>query len=150
MSEISEEEIKDILTIVGRLYARLCNINDTLDTSTKELLDKSLIKARQKKTLSSISLLFQISQGKLDEGSLYSPKELNKGIAENLIQVSRTDTNDMTSLLVDQANEHEKFISSKEFRELLKLFEEFGLLEHISGKRAIKRFKSSKRTPRIL
>jgi hypothetical protein len=144
MSEFSEEEIGDILVVVGRLYVRLNNLKDTYTTSRK-MLDKPLIKVTQRKTLSSLFLLFQISQGKLDQERLYSPKELNKRIAENLIRESRTATDDMISLF-DQ-HQHEKFISSKEFRELLRLFEKLKLLNHISGKQTIKKFKNV--TPEI-
>jgi hypothetical protein len=93
------------------------------------------------KAISSIFLLFQISQGKLGQ-SFHTPKEMNKRIAENLIQSSTTDSNSM--IFLDQANQYEKFISSKEFRELLKQFERFGLLDHISGKQAIKKFANKK------
>lgn len=139
MSELSKEEIEDILVVVGRLYVRLNNLKDRYATPRK-MLDKSLIKVMQKKKLSSVFLLFQISQGKLDQERLYSPKELNKRIAENLIRESNTATDDMISLF-DQ-HQHEKFISSKEFRELLRLFENLKLLNHISGKQTIKKFKN--------
>lgn len=139
MSELSKEEIEDILVVVGRLYVRLNNLKDRYATPRK-MLDKSLIKVMQKKKLSSVFLLFQISQGKLDQERLYSPKELNKRIAENLIRESNTATDDTISLF-DQ-HQHEKFISSKEFRELLRLFENLKLLNHISGKQTIKKFKN--------
>lgn len=112
MSELTTEEIKDILVIVGRLYILLGKINHILTLSTsEEVLNKMLTTTSKKKVISSIFLLFQISQGKLDRESFYTPKEMNKRIAENLIQSSMTDSNDMISL--DQANQHEKFISSK-------------------------------------
>jgi hypothetical protein len=143
MSELTTEEFKDILVIVGRLYTLLWKMNDVLTLCTSdEVLNKMLTTTSRRKAISSISLLFQISQGKLDQKGIYTPKEMNKRIAENLIQSSMTDPNDMISW--DQAHQHEKFISSKEFRELLKQFERFGLLDHISGKQAVKKFTNKK------
>lgn len=109
--------------------------------SAKEFLEKSSIQVRQKKTLASLFLLFQISQGKIEPQRFYSPKELNKKIAENLIKESPVDKSDISVL--DEKLQYQKFISSKEFTELLRSFENSKILDHYTGKKTITRMREN-------
>jgi hypothetical protein len=132
---------KDVLDKVAFLYAAMFYSLKQQYPNPKEYVEKILLKAAQsdKKVAALYTIIFAKNN---PSNYLFKPEEINRRLANDLVDIIRQNYND--TLLQDSGSnrDHIRFMHPRDLREkVLKVLEDHGILLHLNGKEEIKKYK---------